>query len=245
MVRRGTMMRLTGLMILATLALAPELGAETEKTRVAVLPFDAPGAGRVAALGVSQHIVGRLLELGRVHVVPLSDVEKTLKKTRLSKNGGQITDETLGLVAKRYGCDAVIYGEILLRAGGRRIVRACVFDVASARTIGRTTVNAEDEFVMRLELNRTLHPSLVQWIPLRTRVVERLDRRTVRLDGGWLDGFQRWQALRGSDGVLFRIFSLTNESALATTVSGAEPAPEAGAILVRTPTIPEQEKTEK
>jgi len=155
-------------------------------------------------------------------------------------SGGEAGDGALAEFAERFGYDTVVYGTMAQAAGGRNVVTGCVFDARAGRTLGCNTVDAEDWFVMRLQLNGTLHPWLVQRVPLRVTVAERLDRCTVRLDAGWLDGLERWQVLEGPGGVRLQVVSLTNESAVAATVTAGD-VPEAGAVLVRPPATGNEE----
>ena len=238
------MTRFAGLIMVVGFLAPGNLWAEREVTRVAVLPFHAPRGGRVAALTVAQIVVGTLGELESVQVTPLSEVEQQQAELGRSAEGAEVNDEALAALAAKFGYDTVIYGTMVQTTGDRNVVTGCVFDARAGRTLGCKTVDAEDWWVMRLQLNGTLHPWLVQRTPLRVKVAERLDSRAVRLDGGWLDGLGRWQVFDGPGGVKLRVVSLTNETAVAVTVTGAGEAPEAGAVLVRFPVLAEDEEAD-
>lgn len=114
--------------------------------RVAVVPFrSASDKDKEGSLALSERLVERLLQAGKVSIVERTRLEAVLAEQRLGAHG-VIDPREAAALGRVLGADAVVSGTFVSLSAGRVEVHARLIDVETSRVLGAATARAPKEW---------------------------------------------------------------------------------------------------
>ena len=119
---------------------------DTGYRRVAVLPFQASGGGRVSGgLAISERLVSHMVSRRGLEVVERTLLDQVLKELELGSRGVVDASQTRRM-GRVLGVQAIVAGSFFSIGAGLLEVHARLIDAESARILGAATARVKEEW---------------------------------------------------------------------------------------------------